>query len=171
MNVLLAQFDGIDGFLPGSRASIMLDVVFLAMFAVVPILAISIYLVKYQQRYALHKTIQLWLGAILLVAVTLFEIDMRINGWKIRAEDSPYFAGDGGSLGGVYLALYVHLFFAVPTTILWIMVIVRALRNFASPPVPCAHSPSHIRWAKLAAFEMYMTAVTGWIFYWFAFVA
>ncbi len=37
----------------------MLDLVFLAMFAVIPIMAWSIYQVRYQGRYLLHKRVQL----------------------------------------------------------------------------------------------------------------
>ena len=48
----------------------MLDVVFLAMFVVVPVMLYSIYLVRYRRRYRLHKRLQLGLGLILLMAVT-----------------------------------------------------------------------------------------------------
>ncbi|HEY5312321.1 MAG TPA: DUF420 domain-containing protein, partial [Pirellulales bacterium] len=78
-------YHGINGFL-GFRASIMLDVVFLAMFAIVPLLAWSIFEVKIRRRYALHKRVQLTLAGILLVAVFLFELDMRfVSGWRDRA--------------------------------------------------------------------------------------
>lgn len=152
-----------DGFL-GYRASIMLDVVFLAMFAVLPIMGWSIWLVKYRQNYRLHKTVQLILGGVLLATVALFEADMRWNGWRHRAEVSAYFND------WVFYSLYIHLCFAVTTAVLWVAVIVQALRKFPKPPMPCAYSPKHIFWAKLAAIDMLMTAVTGWIFYWLAFV-
>src|SRR5688572_14622065 len=98
-----------NGFL-GTRASIMLDVVFLAMFAVIPLLGLSIYLVKYRHSYTWHKRIQLSLGAVLLVAVTAFEVDMQfITIWEDRAKDSPYYNN------WVYYSLYVHLVFAVST--------------------------------------------------------
>ncbi len=158
------NYPGIDGFL-GTRGSLMLDIVFLAMFAVIPIMGWSIYLVKYQQRYLLHKRIQLVLGAVLLVAVTLFEADMRIHGWESRAIPSPYFGN------WVPWTLNVHLCFAVSTALLWIIVIVQALRKFDHVPVPNAYSPAHVFWAKLAAIDMLMTAITGWLFYWLAFVA
>src|SRR5438034_10557517 len=92
-----SAYPGISGFIPGSRGSLMLDVVFVAMFVVVPLLAASIYLVKYRQKYALHKRLQLAMAAVLLVAVLLFELDIRINGWEERAAGippgtgSPYF--------------------------------------------------------------------------------
>lgn len=168
----LAQgtYGGIDGFL-GTRGSLMLDVVFLAMFVVVPLLAVSIYLTKYRRKHALHKKLQLAMAAVLLVAVTLFEIDIRVNGWEARAEPSPYFDPQHKwtSLAGI--SLIVHLTFAGPTLVLWIYVVVQALRHFSRPPAPGKHSRAHARWGWTAAVGMLMTAVTGWLFYWLAFVA
>jgi putative membrane protein len=168
---LLASTDypGIDGFL-GFRGSLMLDVVFLAMFAVLPALAVSIYLVR-QGRFASHKKLQLTLGAILLVAVVAFEVDVRLNDWTVRAAPSPYFNLDDkwGCPAGI--ALIVHLFFAIPTAVLWTMVIVQALRQFPHPPIPGQHSRAHRFWGYLAVAEMCGTAITGWIFYYLAFIA
>ena len=158
-----AEYPGIDGFL-GTRGSLMLDFVFVALFGIIPILAVSIYLVKYRRKYDLHKKIQLTLGAVLLVAVAAFEIDMQfLTKWEVRAEPSPFFDD------WVWYSLYIHLFFAIPTALLWIFVIVQALRKFPSPPTPGQYSGTHIIWARLAAFELLMTAVTGWIFYWITF--
>ena len=168
---LLAEFPGIDGFLPGSRATIMLDVVFLAMFAVVPLMGWGIWLVRSRRNYALHKKVQVTLGVVLLLAVAAFEIDMQfISGWRARAEPSPHW-GDGTAAHWVMRSLLVHLFFAVPTAVLWAFVIVEGLRKFPNPPRPCPYSRRHMFWARLAAIEMTMTAVTGWVFYWLAFVA
>ena len=171
---LLAQsaYPGIDGFL-GFRGSLMLDVVFLAMFAVLPGLAVSIYAVK-QGKFELHKKLQLLLGGVLLLAVLAFEVDMRLHDWEPRAAASPYFRGDAADVdwsSTVGVSLIVHLFFAIPTTLLWIMVIVQALRKFPSPPQPGQHSNAHKFWGWLATLEMFGTAVTGWIFYYLAFIA
>ncbi len=160
------EYDGINGFLPGSRASIMLDVVFLAMFLVVPVLGWSIYLVRYRRNYALHKKLQLALAATLLIAVGLFEIDMQLmTDWEQRAVASPYYPRE------VWTSLAVHLCFAIPTFLLWIAVVTRALRRFPKPPAPSPHSASHVFWARLAALGMLLTAATGWVFYWLAFMA
>jgi putative membrane protein len=157
------------GFL-GTRASLMLDVVFLAMFLVLPMLAGSIYLVKVKRRFILHKKIQLTLGAILLGAVTAFEIDMRFfTDWEALAAASPYYQAEGWST--VWIALVVHLFFAIPTTFIWIYVIVQALRKYPPLPVPGPHSAAHKLWGWIATIEMFMTAITGWTFYYLAFVA
>jgi hypothetical protein len=71
----------------------------------------------------------------------------------------------------VTIALTIHLFFAVPTLLLWIVVVVRALKYFPCPPRPGAHSEAHKLMGWLATVGMVMTAVTGWGFYWLAFVA
>lgn len=173
VNLLLAQkLPGIDGFL-GTRGSVMLDFVFLAMFVIVPIMAGSIYLVRYHQRYELHKRIQLVLGFVLLVAVTAFEVDLRFITvqWEKRADPSPYFDMNNqwSCLAGI--GLIIHLCFAVPTAFLWIFVIVQGLRKIPKPAAPCNYSSTHKITARMAAIGMTGTAVTGWIFYWMAFVA
>jgi len=161
----VVDYPGIDGFL-GTRASLMLDVLFLAMFAIVAVLGWSVFQVKYRRRYELHKWVQLVLGTILLVTVMAFEVDIRVHGWEARA---------AGEIGGqpttrVFTALYIHLVFALVAVVLWPVVIVRALRNFPNPPTPSAHSRWHLRWARIAAIDMVLTAITGWVFYVLAFV-
>ena len=167
-NVFLAQYPGLDGFL-GTRGSFMLDFVFLAMFAVVPLLFVSIFLVK-RGQYGWHKRIQLVLAILLLVAVVAFEVEMRIVGWEARAEASPYWI-DSSWNDWVHFSLAIHLFFAIPTALIWTYVVVQAMRLFPKPANPGSHSASHRFWAPIATFEMCMTALTGWVFYWLAFVA
>jgi uncharacterized membrane protein YozB (DUF420 family) len=166
---------GLDGFLPW-RGSLMLDVVFLAMFLVIPVMAWSIRQAK-AGRYLLHKRVQLGLAAVLLVAVGCFEIDMQFfTDWRARAAGtsdhpgSPYYDRASDSGIAVY-ALWIHLVFALTTAALWVYVVVQALRKFPSPPQPGAHSRGHVRWARLAAWDMFLTALTGWVFYYLAFIA
>jgi putative membrane protein len=166
VNLPLMQgvFFGSDGFL-GTRASFLLDVVALAMIGVLAVLGLSIYLVRYRARYALHKRIQLALASALLVVVGLFEAEMRLHGWRQRAEPSPYYET------WVMPSLLVHLAFSVSTCLLWTAVIVAALRKFDRQAYPGPHSASHRFWGRLAALDMLCTAVSGWAFYWLAFVA
>jgi hypothetical protein len=159
------DFPGIDGFL-GTRASLMLDVLVLGMLVVVAVLCWSIYQVKFRRRYSLHKWTQLVLGALLLVVVVLFEIDIRLHGWEMRASGVK----GGRAPAAVWYALYVHLVFAVSSTILWPVTIFLALRNFPDPPHPGVHSRIHVPLARVAAADMIITAFTGWVFYWLAFV-
>jgi uncharacterized membrane protein YozB (DUF420 family) len=132
-----------------------------------PVLALSIRLVK-RRHYQWHKRIQITLAFVLLVAVTAFEIDLNFitKDWRPLAEPSPYYGN-----GWVDYSLWIHLTFAVPTPLLWTFVIIQALRKFPTPAAPSEYSRRHARWAWLAAIGMSLTAVTGWVFYYLAFVA
>jgi uncharacterized membrane protein YozB (DUF420 family) len=158
-------YPGIDGFL-GTRATLMLDILVVAMLGVLLVLMWSVYQVKYRRRYQLHKWTQITLAVVLLITVVFFEIDIRLHGWTGRA------AGQAGGepSAAVWYALYIHLVFAVSTVVLWPVVIFLALRNFPNPPHPARHSRIHVPLARLAAAVMMLTAVTGWVFYWLAFV-
>ncbi len=169
MDIIVAQIGDHHGFLP-TRGTFMLDFVFLAMIAIIPVMVWSIYLVRYQRRYELHKRVQVSLALVLLVAVVLFEVDVRFfTDWETLAVASPYFEPDAWCT--VWYALVVHLVFAVPTPFIWAFVITQALRRFPRPAAPSAYSRQHIFRARVAAAGMVMTAVTGWVFYWLAFVA
>lgn len=162
---LLAEYSGINGFL-GTRASIMLDIVFLAMFLVIPAMAWGIALARFRKQFTLHKRVQLAVTVVLLLAVGAFEIDMQfVSGWRDRAAPSPYWSQ------GVMTSLYVHLVFAVSTFFLLLYVVIGALRNIPTPAAPSVYSRRHIFWGRLAAIDLTLTAVTGWVFYWLAFVA
>ena len=144
----------------------MIDVVCLAMIGVVLVLAWSIYQVKIRRRYRLHKWTQITLGIVVLVVVILFEVDIRLHGWEERAAN----AIGGRPAQAVYGALYIHLVFAISTVILWPVTIALAVANFGEPPKPGPHSRVHIPLARTAAADMVLTALTGWVFYWLAFV-
>lgn len=160
----------IPGFLPFSRATIMFDVVAVALVAFLPALLVSIILVK-QGHYLLHKRLQVALGIILLITVVLFEIDVQASklvvegGWRTLTVESPYHGTPIDRL------LRVHLVFATITALLWIITIVQALMNFPNPPLPSAYSRNHKFLAWSSTIGMVITCVTGWTFYYMAFVA
>ncbi len=155
-----------NGFLP-NRASLMLDLLFIALFAIVLVLAVSIYLVRVKKNYRAHKRIQIGLAIVLLVSLVAFELDIRFfSNWRELAEASPYYES-----GLVQKMLAVHLMFAIPTPFLWAWVIWRALQRFPAAPNPGPHSRQHRWWGRTAAAFMFMTTITGWLFYWMAFVA
>lgn len=149
--------------LPFGRASFMLDFVSIAMVIILPILTWSIYVVRVKKDYALHKRIQIVLGVILLVAVCAFEVDIRLNGWRHLAERSPYYDT------WLFPFLYFHLVCAISTAIIWIYTTISAIKRMPIPNPDGAGNHRYIGW--IAALLMYATSVTGWTFYWMAFVA
>lgn len=158
-----------DGFL-GNHASFMLDVVVCALVVIVPTLVFSLYAVKVQRKFTLHRNLQVILGVVLLLAVGLFEIDIRLQGGidGILAKRVTPLAADARRFFDTLLA--VHLVFAVSTPFLWGTTLVLALKKFASPPAPGAHSGTHKLLGWLSAIDITLTSITGLLVYYFGFM-
>ena len=139
----------------------------------VPLLLYSLFVVKVQRNFLLHKRLQLLLAGILLVAVAAFEIDMRLHGgWKnIVNKDPAQPRLTQSQLEGAARVLYTHLVFAVSTPFLWATTIVLALKRFPNPPTPGPHSRLHKTLGWASAVDLTLTSVTGLWFYYAAFVA
>jgi putative membrane protein len=153
------------GFIQGSRGSFMLDLVAIAMLLLLPLMAFGILMAKKQRDFTKHKKVMLSLSSILLIAVVLFEVEMRLIGWKHLAAASPY----NDTL--VTPVLLVHLTFAISTSLLLFMTVIRALKNFPKPPKPGQYSLQHKKIGTLSAIGLTLTSTTGWLFYYLAFVA
>ena len=153
-----------DGFLPLSRAPLLLDLLVLAMIPVLTLQGLSIVLVKRFKRFRWHKNLQITLAVLLGLVLSVFELEMRNSSWAERAEPSRYYE----TL--VYPILVFHLIIAITTTLLWIVTVTTALRRFPDPPRPAAFSASHIKLARFTASGTLLTALTGWLFYFVAFV-
>lgn len=164
----MIDYPGIEGFL-GTRGSFMLDFVCLAMAVIVPAMFWGIRLAEKSKQWQTHKYVQLSLAAALLAAVVLFELEMRIFGWRERAAPSPFYSADAWDW--VDASLAIHLAFSITAFVMWLVVVFAALRFFPSPPSPSSHSRWHRLWGKLAAISLTLTAISGWIFYYLAFVA
>ncbi len=148
----------------------MLDTVFTAMLLAIPLMVASIGAVRYGRRFRLHKALQVATAVVLFTTVLAFEVDMRLTGWTDRARPSPYWQ-DGTWNDWIDWSLGVHLLFAIPTLFLWAWVTIQAWRKFPRPAGPGAHSRPHRVGGRLAAIGLTLTAITGWWFYWLAFVA
>ena len=150
----------------------MLDVVVCALVLVVPVIVLSLYLVKVRKNYALHAAIQTILAVVLLVVVVAFEVDMRMHGgWQNIVNKNPAAPRVvGESLSQVRTMLLVHLVFAITTPVLWITTLSLAWRRFSRPPSPGTHSRVHKTLGWLATIDLVLTSVTGLGFYYLAFV-
>jgi putative membrane protein len=155
-----------NGFIPGSRGTFMLDVVALAMILMIPVMGVGIQFAK-KRKYEVHKRMMMALSGVLGVAVVMFELEMRLgDGWMMHAEVSPFF---GVTL---YAVLAVHLAIAVSTCVCLAVTIVNAMKKFDAMQLrPGAHSVFHRRWGQWSAVGLTLTSLTGWVFYWMAFIA
>ena len=162
-----------NGFL-GYDTSLMLDVVVVALAAVVPALLFSLYQVKFKQNYTLHRNIQLGLAVVLLIAVAAFEVDMQIihGGWENivnKVPEAPRRTAE--QMASIQKVLWIHLVFAISTPLLWAITIVLALKRIPKPPAPCEHSNLHKKLGWLSVVDITLTSVTGLWFYFAAFIA
>ncbi len=165
------EFPGLDGFL-GTRASLMLDVVFTTMFAVIPLMLGSIALARFRNAWQWHKRIQLTLATVLLLAVTAFEIDMQfVTQWELRAEPSPYFSINNKWTCPVGIATHRSLVLCRANSSYLDLRGKRSLEALPQATDARRVQHRHKLWGRIAAVEMTMTAITGWVFYWLAFVA
>lgn len=152
------------GFL-GYQTSFMLDFVVVALVIVVPLMIWSLVEVK-ARRFENHRKLQMLLALILLVAVTLFEVDLQWiqGGWRnIVDRHEPPLSTE--VIGRSTWLLRIHLVFAISTPILWVVTLIGALRNYAKPAQPSAYSTTHKRLGWLSMIDLVLTSVTGVIFY------
>ncbi len=133
-------------------------------FLVVPLLMLSIGAVRWGRAYRLHQYFQTLLGLVLAVALIGFEWQVRGEGWRIYAQDSKY------ADTWVMPALIFHLCFALPTFVIWVLVLYHSWKNFTLRARPGKYSMIHKRLGRIAAIMMGGTAASGWLFYWLAFV-
>ncbi|MDB4439431.1 DUF420 domain-containing protein [Planctomicrobium sp.] len=160
------------GFL-GYDASFMLDFVVTALVLIVPVLLYSLYVIKFQRNFVLHRNLQIGLGIVLLVAVTAFEVDTQWahGGWENivnKNPESPRLSGD--AYQHARQVLWIHLVFAVTTPFLWAATLIYALKRFPNPPQPGDHSKLHKTLGWLSVIDIVLTSVTGLWFYYTAFV-
>jgi uncharacterized membrane protein YozB (DUF420 family) len=154
------------GFLP-NRATATLDFVVVAMVLVLIALAVSIRQIRNAKNPRLHRLIQLVTAGVLLLTLVVFEVDMQfLTDWRELAEPSPYFDS-----GVVNWALWIHLMFAIPTPLVWAGVIWFGLSRFKESFEAGDYNRVHRFWGRIASGLMVMTAITGWVFYYLAFVA
>ena len=142
----------------------MLDLVVCAMALVIPLQLWSVRQAKHG-RWQLHRAIQIATSIVLLITLIIFEVDIRLNGWRHLAEASPYY----DSL--VFPVLYVHLFFAISTPFIWGYTLIKAMRQFGNPVTLGAYASKHKRWGKISLAFLCLTSISGWIFFYLAFVA
>ncbi|WP_437185530.1 DUF420 domain-containing protein [Planctomicrobium sp. SH668] len=160
------------GFL-GFDASFMMDFVVIALIAIVPVILYSLFVVKVQRNFLLHRNLQIVLGTILLVAVAAFEMDTQVihGGWLNivnKNAETPRLAGE--ELLAVKKVVYIHLIFAITTPFLWIATLTHALMYFPRIPFPGPASRRHKALGWLSTIDLVLTSVTGIWFYYVAFV-
>lgn len=143
------------GFL-GTRADLLMDIVIVALVAVVPIVLYNWHLAR-AGRYPRHKALQVGLATLLAVVVGVFEYNLRLQGGIFAATAASRYAGTATLNGWIY----VHTFFAITTLLVWVVLIAVSLRRFPSPPAPNGFSATHRRWGRIGMVWMLLAGITS----------
>ncbi len=143
------------GFL-GTRADLLMDIVIVALVAVVPIVFYNWSLAR-SGRYSRHRSMQVSLAVLLGAVVGLFEFNLRLQGGIFQATAASRYAGTAT----LNFWIYFHTFFAITTILIWAALIVISQRRFPKPPAPNAFSGTHRLWGRLGMIWMLATGVTS----------
>jgi len=152
------------GFL-GTRADLLMDIVIVALVAVVPIVLYNWNLAR-TGHFARHKKMQIGLALLLAAVVALFEYNLRLQGGIFVATSASSYAGTGT----LDFWIYLHTFFAISTIFIWAGLILVSLRRFPSPPMPSAFSSRHRFWGRIGMVWMLVTGVTALPVYVYGFI-
>ncbi|MCL4790442.1 MAG: hypothetical protein KJ040_00130 [Gammaproteobacteria bacterium] len=154
------------GFL-GSRADILIDIVTLSFIVILPILIISWRMARSQKDYVNHRRIQLWLGISLAIVVGIFEYDLKMSGGIFEITKGSIY--EGTAL--LNWTIYIHTFFSILTSLIWVFLIIISLVKFGNPPRPNSFSRTHRIFGRAGMICMIMAGVTSPPLYYFGFVA
>lgn len=152
------------GFL-GTRGDLLMDIVVVAIVFTPLLFLWAVWMARHGQ-YARHRNLQTGLLTTLLVAVVLFELDIRLKGGtQAFMAGSPY-------LGTPLLSwlLRTHVLVAVACFGLWTYLVVQAWRHRMD-----LHPAKFTAWHRRAGYGVFagtvFTAVSGVWLYWLGFVA
>jgi uncharacterized membrane protein YozB (DUF420 family) len=143
------------GFL-GTRADLLMDIVIVALVAVVPIVLYNWQLAR-RRQWGRHKALQITLAVLLGLVVGLFEYNLRLQGGIFEATRASSYAGTTT----LNFWIWFHTFFAITTIFIWAGLIVASLRRFPAPPQPGPFSATHRRWGRTGMIWMLVTGVTA----------
>ncbi len=154
------------GFL-GTRADILIDIVTLSFIVILPVLITSWWLARSKKNYASHRKIQLTLGITLGIVVAIFEYDLSASGGIFELTKGGIYEGTAI----LNWTIYIHTFFSVLTSIIWVTLIIASLIKFKNPPKPNEFSRTHRFWGKTGMVTMFMAGITSPPLYYFGFMA
>jgi putative membrane protein len=150
------------GFL-GTEADFLMD----ALVSAVPIVFVVMTFAWVKARrgeWTQHRNTQIILSIILGVAVGALEFHVATS------DGLDPIIGSIKSRPSLGVALRVHLFFAITTSVVWVGLILSSLIKFPSPPEPNNFSRYHRFFGRLGMLTMIGTGLTAVALYLTAFV-
>ena len=152
------------GFL-GTRASFLMDVILVAVDLVPFILVYSISLVK-KKNYQAHRAIQFITLTVVVIAVALFEFDIRLSPQPtVLAEANSWYEDSRFKI-----FLWLHIICASFTYMTWAGLAYKSNKMFLKT-LPGSFSKAHKKIGKLIFLGACYTALSGSVIYYLLFVA
>lgn len=152
------------GFL-SDRSDILIDVVILSFIIIVPVLAWSWQQVR-ARKYQNHRNIQLTLGITLAIAVTLFEVDLRLSGGIFELTKNSSVAGTAL----LNFWIYGHMLVSILTSLIWVILIPLSLYRFDNPAKPNSFSAAHKFLGRTGMITMILTGLSAIPLYYYGFM-
>lgn len=142
-----------NGFL-GTSAPLMMDIIVVSLTLIVPCLAYSIRLAKAGNIKA-HRVFQIVLSAILLFAVTLFELEMQwVGGIESIMEKDRYTTP-------FRIYLWIHISISISTIIVWGITAYKALKAYDGEHLAVNHRALHRKLGWASTLLLLLTSLTG----------
>ncbi len=151
------------GFL-GTRADVLMDVAIIVFTALPFILGMGIRLAR-SRRFAAHRGLQTNAAILILVLLTLFEVDIRISGGS-RA----FIAQSALSAGFIRGFLLCHVAVALATFACWATLLLRSRKHFGKS-LPGSFSNTHRAWGWTTFVGVCLLSSSGAALYVMLFVA
>ncbi len=148
----------------GARSDALMDIVILSLVLIVPVILYA-WRAARTRHYQRHRNIQVSTFIVLLVVVSLFEYDLRLQGGIFEMVKGSRFEGTTF----LNISIYFHTFLAISTSIIWIWLVIASWVKFPKPPRPDRFSKMHKRWGKIGMVDMILTGLTGLQLYIFGF--
>jgi putative membrane protein len=152
------------GFL-GSRGDVLIDLVVLSFALILPLLILSWRFAR-RREYSNHRRVQLGLALVLAVAVTMFEVDLKLSGGIFELTRDSAYAGTT-LLNSI---IYGHTLVAIGSVLVWVPLIFISLRRFGNPPVPGAFSATHRFWGRTGMLLMMASGLSALPLYYLGFI-
>lgn len=146
------------------RSDWIIDGVLVASVVLIPLFAFAFRNAR-RARYLQHRNLMLIATALLAVAVTAVEVDLRSKGMFAMTQGSRFY-------GTPFLewSAYIHIGLSTVTGLLWCVLVGVSWFKFPRPPQPIPFGRIH-RWlGRIALVGMALVGITGFELYIVAFV-
>lgn len=143
-----------NGFL-GTRADLLMDLVLIGIL-ITPILMLYAFSLAKQKRFVAHRNLHVTLISILILAVILFELDIRLSGGsEAFLSGSPY-----AETKFMKVLLTFHILIAIASFTTWIGLETQSWKSFREA-LPGNFSYRHIQVGWVVYSGVVVTAITG----------